>query len=282
VKAASDTDYSVRAVERAVNVLTSLAEADGPRTLSTVAAEAGLSVPTTFRLLRTLEAQGLAMQDDAGRYTLGFRVLELANALVRQLDVVAIARPFLGRARDAVDETVGLVVRSGDFWVPVAYAEATQQVRRVMHLGERTPLYADSTGKVLLAHDTDRELDEYLARTELVPLSPTTVTDPAVLRDQIRIARARGYATSVNERGAGGAGAAAPVRGHDGRVVAAVLAAVPASRFSGELRKACIETTVATARDISEAIGFSGDRARRAAAGRSASTTRITRNSARA
>lgn len=252
--------YGIRAVERAARVLSALAEADGPRTITAIAEAAELSVPTTFRLLRTLQDQGLAMAHAEGGYTLGFRVLELAHALVRQIDIVAIARPFLNAVRSEVDETTGLVVRTGDAWVPVAYAEASQQVRRVMNLGQPTPLYADSAGKVLLAGTTDAEVEEYLARAQLAPFSETTVTDREVLRAQIREARTRGFAVSVNERGAGGTGVAAPIRAHDGRVVAALLIAAPASRFNAQLRASCVRAALAASHRISEALGFQVDR----------------------
>ena len=49
-------DYGIRAVERAFDVLKVLGQAAGPRSLPSIAAAAGLSVTTTYRLLRTLQA----------------------------------------------------------------------------------------------------------------------------------------------------------------------------------------------------------------------------------
>ncbi|MDP8924010.1 MAG: IclR family transcriptional regulator, partial [Chloroflexota bacterium] len=230
-----DNAYGVRAVERAVGVLAALATADTPQTLTEIAAGARLSVPTTFRLLRTLQSEGLvSLGRDGGRYTLGPRILEFGHAYLRQFDIVTVARPFLVAARNRVNETAGLAVRSGDSWVPIVSAEATQPIRRVMHPGEPTPLYASGTGKLLLAGEPDEEIAAYLARTRLEPFSTTTVTTPETLWTQIREIRELGYSCSVNERGAGGVGVSAPVRGHDGRTVAAVLVAAPASRFTPE------------------------------------------------
>lgn len=252
--------YGVRAVERAAGLLAVLAASEGPRTLTEIAAGADLSIPTTFRLLRTLQREGLVMlHAEHGRYTLGFRVLELAHAFLRQIDIVGIARPFLTRARNQVNETVSLAVRSGDSWVPLASVEASQSVRRVMHLGEATPLYGSGTGKLLLAGESDQEIEAYLARARLAPFSETTATDPDALRAQIEEIRALGYAVSVNERGAGGAGVSAPIRAHDGRTVAALLIAAPASRFTPELRAACVQAAREAVRQISEALGFRGD-----------------------
>ena len=252
--------YGIRAVDRAVAVLDAIAAADRPRTLTEIAADAALSVPTTFRFLRTLQASGLVMSQPGGdgRYTLGVRILDLAHALLRQLDVVGIARPFLLAARDRVDETVVLAVRNGEAWVALDVAEPMQPVRQVINRGEGSPLYASGTGKVLLAGEPDDQVEAYIARTPLVPFSAATVTDPDVLRAEVRAIRAQGYWTTVNERGTGGAAACAPVRAYDGRCIAAVLIAPPASRFDDALRDACVETAIDAARGISEALLYTG------------------------
>ena len=249
--------YGVRAVERAADVLAALAEADQPQTLSAIAAGAKLSVATTFRLVRTLQDRGLVMPNgDLGRYTLGFRVLELAHALTRQLDIIAISRPFLVAVRDHVNETTGLTVRTGDKWAHAAHAEALHPVRRVMEIGETAPLYAGCAGKMFLAAASDAEIEAYLNRTRLLPLSPTTPTDANVLREQIATVRSQGFAESINERGAGGVGIAAAIRAHDGRVVAALEISGPADRYTAETRATWIEAATDGARQISSALGF--------------------------
>jgi DNA-binding IclR family transcriptional regulator len=249
--------YGVRAVERAVDVLVALADSDQPQTLSAIAARARLSVPTTFRLVRTLHERGLVMSNgDLGRYTLGLRVLELAHALNRQLDIISVSRPFLVAVRDEVNETTGLTVRTGDHWAHAAHAEALQPVRRVMEIGERAPLYAGCVGKVFLAAASDDEVDAYLSRTTFLLLSPTTPTDGSVLRKQIATVRTQGFAESINERGFGGAGAAAPIRTHDGRVVAALEISGPADRYTAETRARWIAAVTEGAARISSALGY--------------------------
>lgn len=247
---------SVRAVERAARILDVLAEGAGRSSLTVIAQAADLSLPTTLRMLRTLTGAGLVRATDDGGYTLGFRVLELAHALTQQLDVAAIGQPYLTAARNEVDETTVLVVRTGDFWTPIAFAEATQPVRRVMHLGERVPLYADSAGKLILAHDSDAEIDAYLERAELVPFSATTTCDPAAIRAEVAQIRQRGYSWSVNARGAGGAGTAHPVYRHGGQLAAALLIVCPATRFNDATRDRYVAVAERAARELSVALGW--------------------------
>jgi DNA-binding IclR family transcriptional regulator len=251
-----EPEYGVRAVERAVGVLAALAASETPQTLTEIAARVGLSVPTTFRLLRTLQAQRLATSDQSGRYTLGARVLEFGHAYLRQLDIIAVARPFLVAARNQVNETVGLAVRSGDAWVPITSVQAMHPIRRVMQPGEPTPLYASGIGKLLLSGEPEAEIEAYIARARLEPFSATTVTDPDVLRAQIRAVRERGYAVSLNERGAGGVGISAPIFDHEGAIVAAMTIGAPVSRYTPEVGEACIAAAQEAARGISAALGY--------------------------
>jgi DNA-binding IclR family transcriptional regulator len=71
----------VQSVQRAVRVLRELA-AGGPRLGVTELAErVGVAKPTVHALLRTLEGEGLVVQDsETGRYQLGPGLLLLGNA----------------------------------------------------------------------------------------------------------------------------------------------------------------------------------------------------------
>ncbi|WP_158322864.1 helix-turn-helix domain-containing protein, partial [Acidisphaera rubrifaciens] len=65
--------YNIAAVDRALDLLEALARI-GPASLAAVAEEAGCTRTAGFRLLRTLQARGFAIQDRArGLWRLGAR-----------------------------------------------------------------------------------------------------------------------------------------------------------------------------------------------------------------
>jgi DNA-binding IclR family transcriptional regulator len=131
-----------------------------------------------------------------------------------------------------------------------------------MQPGEPTPLYASGIGKLLLSGEPEAEIEAYIARTQMVPFSATTITDPDTMRSQIRAIRQRGYAVSLNERGAGGVGISAPIFDHEGAIVAAMTIGAPVSRYTPEVGEACIAAALEAARGISAALGFHGAVAR--------------------
>ena len=89
-----------------------------------------------------------------------------------------------------------------------------------------------------------------------MPFSATTLIDADLLRAQIREIRARGYAISVNERGAGGVGISAPIFNHEGGIVAALAIGAPVSRYTSEVEAACVAAALEAARGISAALGY--------------------------
>jgi IclR family KDG regulon transcriptional repressor len=105
---------------------------------------------------------------------------------------------------------------------PLRYDGALEQLR---------PAYCTSIGHVLLAELGERELDDYLARTELVIWTEATPTDPATIRSRVRAAAGRGYAHTVDSHVAGCAGVADAVFGPTGRRIAGIAVIGPTWRF---------------------------------------------------
>ncbi|HEX6231762.1 MAG TPA: helix-turn-helix domain-containing protein, partial [Jiangellaceae bacterium] len=79
--------YSVRAVERVVDILDVLHEAVGGATLAEVAQATGLPKASAFRYLSTLEARGYVERvSRTGAYQLG---MAFVSSHGRQLDALA-------------------------------------------------------------------------------------------------------------------------------------------------------------------------------------------------
>jgi len=247
----------MRAIERVTSIMSVLARTSRPLTLSEVALGTGLSAPTTFRFLRSLEDQGLvAADEETGKYRLGYRLLEWTSGLLRQVDVVAIARPYVVAIRNRLNESVGLAVPSNDFWIRVARADASREVRRVLDIGERAPLHWATSGLVFLAALTDAELDAYVRRVQDDPSVSPPLADLRHVRAMIARIREADFAEQVAPRADGSATVAVPIRRHDAQVVAVISVTGPAPRYSPEVRSLWIDTTVSAAREISEALGY--------------------------
>jgi IclR family transcriptional regulator, acetate operon repressor len=150
---------------------------------------------------------------------------------------------------------VNLGVLEADEVVNVDQVAGSHAVVNVNWVGKRTPLHCTSNGKVLLAHLPEREWDRILGGA-LERRTARTITDPAVLLGQLRRARARGYAYTVEELEAGLNAVAAPVRGGSGEVAAAVSVAGPAYRVTKERIPELARAVVEAGAEISRRMGF--------------------------
>jgi len=250
-----------RTVLRAISIVDCFSQERPELGVREVARRLNLSSSTAGRLLATLQRAGVLTQNLRMRkYMLGPRVLAWAGIYTGILDVRAVAGPILDRLRQATRETTTLYVLDGDERVCVERLEGPQNIRAVVRLGERLPIYAGAGGKVLLAFLPPETRQATLARLVLARFTDKTIRNRARLERELMTIRRQGYATSVAERFAGASAVAAPVRGADGAVIAAVNVSGPSDRFRGARQARCIRQVTKAALALSRAMG--GGRAR--------------------
>ena len=131
--------------------------------------------------------------------------------------------PVLAALREETHEGCQVGVLDGHEVVYIDRLESSQTLRLFNETGRRVPVHTTSSGKTLLAHLTEPELEAVLAAASpLAQMTPKSVTDPAVLRTELARIRARGWSEAVEEREIGVASIAAPIRDASGQVVAAI------------------------------------------------------------
>jgi DNA-binding IclR family transcriptional regulator len=241
----------VQAVDRAARLLAAVAAAS-PRgdTLAAVAARVGLNRATAWRLLSTLEANGLVDRDPGtNRYLLGFAVVRMAasagyGGLARRV------RPVLERVCGQVGESAALAV-AGRHGVVYVDEVTPPSVLTVNWVSREVPLHATSTGKALLAWLPEPEA---LAMLDL-PLqryTDATVTEPDRLLRELTATRVRGYACCAGELEPTLYGVSAPVPdGVEGRTAAVVSIWGPADRVPAERFEELGPVAVAAAGEVS-------------------------------
>ncbi len=137
-----------------------------------------------------------------------------------------VAEPFLHDVYAATLATVHLAVRDGNEVLYLERMMGRASVPIVSTVGSRLPMHCTGVGKVLLAHAPSEVQDQVFAN--LTPITPYTVTRPAVLSRQLEGVRREEVATTVEEMSLGACSLAVPiVRPSDDAVVAAIAVVVP-------------------------------------------------------
>jgi DNA-binding IclR family transcriptional regulator len=126
--------------------------------------------------------------------------------------LVDLAQAWLDELAAELRETVTLSIVASDGHLDVVHQiDGPYQMRPRDWVGQRFPLHASSSGKVLLA--SDDEILTALLRTPLARVAPATITRPAALRRELAEVRRRGYATTLDELEEGLAGVSVAI--HD-------------------------------------------------------------------
>jgi len=247
----------VQSIDRAVALLASFTRERPIAGVSELARLTGLSRSTVHRLLSTLSNHGMVQQlSGHTAYSLGPRLLTLAETARGHLTLDRQAEPVMTWLRDRTSETVGLhVLDAGPSRRTVAQVESTQALRRTYtDLGSPRPAHLGAPGKILLAF-ADEELRQRILSSPLRRADGRTPVPVSELRAELARIVERGYATSVEERVRGVVALAVPVRDHTGLVVAALSVSIPAARAGLPQLEATAPLALEAATALSHRLG---------------------------
>src|SRR3984957_19315722 len=188
----------VQSIERAFDLLETLADAGGALGLSELARVSGLPLPTVHRLIRTLVNRGYVRQEASRRYTLGSRLIRLGETSSRMLGTSL--RPFLAQLVRVTGETANLAMLDGDEVVYIAQVPSPHQMRMFTEPGRRVRTHCTAVGKALLAQMPEADVRALLRRTGMEPHTVATITDPDELVEHLALVREQGYARDEGEQ----------------------------------------------------------------------------------
>lgn len=249
----------VQSVERALSLLSILADNGMDSSLSELSRQAKLPTTTVHRLLAALLHEGYVTQDPvSSRYALGGVLVLIAQKAVRSNELIRVARPWLEKIAAETGETVNLTARFGDSVMQMDHVESRNMLRVSYAPGERFPMHASASGKLFLANLPPAERERILTTT-LEPFTTETITRRHSLENEIREIQQRGYSLDDAEREIGVRCVAAPIFNRHGEVAAAVSISGPVLRISVDQLHSMARPLLHAAREISSAL--SGARA---------------------
>jgi DNA-binding IclR family transcriptional regulator len=230
---------TVQSVERAIAILKTVAQNPEGIGLTDIATRTDLHKSTVSRLLSTLEGVTAVTRSRHIGYQLHPDFLSLLAGSAFPQNLIALARPLMLALHTAVHEDVGLAVPNGDHVLYVDQVSGDQAVQVRDWTGERFPLHTTSTGKLLLAYQSEDFVTNYLARP-LTTYTDKTLTTPPDIRAALTEIRARGCDWSFGEFAEGLNATAAPIFDKENNVIAALNIYGPSFRFPPQGQQAAI------------------------------------------
>lgn len=225
--------------------------------------QSGMNRSTLSRVVRYLHSSGYLMHNDqTGKYMLGIAAVELGRRAAKSFDLRVISAAIVERLSLQEEETVILTSYVGGqgFVTCLDQRHANRGGLSVYEkLGAQFPLHAGASPKAILIALSPEKREEYYAK-EMQSYTPSTITDPAVLRAHIEEYSKLGCAVSREETYPGVIGVAAPIV-VNGRPLGSIAVSVPIQRTTEEKIKHWSKKVRAAALEISsQAVGQSSQK----------------------
>ena len=239
---------TIRAVERAIDVLRCFTAAAPTLSVTDLQRELGLSRPVLYRLLHTLEGRGLIRSfGEPQRFELAHGVLELAQGWLGGNEVAVAAKPYLTALWNETDETVALSIPAGEREkLVVEELRSRQALMFTRGAGLTEDVAIGASGKAILAFYAAAALERALDGRP----------DRRTLERSLAMFRTDGFGVSTGEVIEGAISIAAPIFNASGEIAGSVSLFGPEARIRGDRRENFVEAVRKAGREISEALGY--------------------------
>ena len=208
----------IQSLARGIEVLSILEKKDSA-TIGEIAEELGVDKSTASRLIQTLKEYDMVRIDpNSKKYRLGFRILYLGESLRQDINVSAIARPYMYRLCESLGESIHLASVSNHQVYIVDQVRSKKEYQLEARIGMVESWHASSVGKCILAYKSQTYTENILQEKELKKYTPHTITDPAELLKEFGRIRNKGYAIDDEERTPGVRCIAVPIFNYSGNV----------------------------------------------------------------
>jgi DNA-binding IclR family transcriptional regulator len=206
-------------------------------------------------MIQTLEQEGFLLRipgDD--RVLLGPELLRLARNTDEQLLLREVSRPIVSDLVATLRETVTLSVVAPDGGLDlVSQVDAPAQLRPQSWVGQRFPLHASASGKVLLTTYDDERLERFLDEP-LARFTGSTITTAEALREELRRVREQRYALSRDEEEEGLSGIATAIRGQADELLGVLAVGGPTQRLDRQRGRHAVEHLIHAAGEIESVL----------------------------
>lgn len=255
----------VQTIERMSSIFDALGQNPEGMSVKKLSEKVNLPTGTTHRLLTSLAYFGFVTQDLVSKkYHLGFKLVDLGNALLDQLDLRTVARPYLMNLAQKANEAVHLVILDQKEALYLDRVESDENrlgLQMASKVGMRVSAHSCGVGKVLLAALSEKELNDFIKLKGLPRRTEKTITDADQFKLHLEMVRAQGYAVDDEEDHLGTRCVAAPVRNELGHVIAAISISGPTIRITWKkIQDTFKDLVLDTALDISLQLGFQEDK----------------------
>lgn len=257
-----DSNSSQQSIERALNLLNYMAESRVAMNITEISQVLNISRSTAYAMINVMVRMNYLSKDPkTGKYFLGYQPFILGSKTRIRYGHLLPCDSYLVSFMPQLSlpyNGLGLLVLEQDYNVIRFITKRPRNdVTNITQFAEQRviPAYCVAGGKVLLAGLAEDQWDEALSHFELKARTMSTVTEPALLKEQFKEIRRCGYGIDIEEAANFEVNVAAPIRDYSGKWTAAVNIAVSRLLFQNRPQE-YIQLMIALGRELSAIMGY--------------------------
>lgn len=196
----AENTKTLQVVERTFQVLEALAK-EGSMSLADLHGMLSVNKASLLRLLTTLISCGYVKKDETtGNYSLTMKLYEIGSNAVQSLDKFSLINSTLVDLSEKTGRIAQFSVEdNNEVLCLLSIGQRTPNFSAYTNTIGRSPLYATSAGKAMLATYTNMQILEKWKSFNVQPLTEHTILDVQDLLQEIGVVRQKQYAVDHEE-----------------------------------------------------------------------------------
>ena len=231
------------------DLLETMADSVGWRTVGELAAANRLAKPTCHRVLRSLHEFGYVENNGSNAYQLSSKLRQLALG-IDECWLTATAEPILRQLHEQTNETVALGTLRLEKGVHLHILETSHTLGHMVEIHPRTPFFSTALGQAIGAFEIPRRQDFMIIHA----MMDQGIFKKIVQRNEIvRILKSvqeNGYAIVHNQDASGQTCIATPTF-YGSKLVGAISITAPTEHVDGAMEASLLQLTMEAATKVS-------------------------------
>ncbi|MGD9210086.1 MAG: IclR family transcriptional regulator [Desulfobacteraceae bacterium] len=197
---AAENSYFSKSLEKGLKILSLFNDQTPVLTQTEIADRLGLNMTSTYRYINTLVKMGYLEKDESTkRIRPSIFCLAFCNNLMRATDHNRLIKALVDEVHSRYNMTIDVALSVDNDMMRIYHREAADTLTYSLPDFTRNCLHNTALGKAYLSSLPTDELSERVDNLELPQRTEHTIVDRKVLKNQLLLAKARGYAMVIEE-----------------------------------------------------------------------------------
>lgn len=231
--------YPVLTLEKALDIIKYFKEhsSDDGISLSEICHNLDMKKSSVHRILNTLYEYNYVEKTITGnKYKLSWELYYIGNTVPSKRKLSSgECLPLMNELCDKYVESINMSVPVDNVATVVYSVEPNIVLKATNTIGDKQPLYCTAKGKLFLSQLPENKIYDYYRENKIEYFTPTTITSPGKMLNELYDIRECGYAMDREEHFEGLTCISMPIKNFENKIVAALSCSGPTQRMLQKL-----------------------------------------------